>query len=84
MPHIKHCHLRSGISYSTLSKVENNKLSLTYDKLILLSKGLDVDMRVLFDAANARNDAHDSLLTTTILHHSDDLPIPAGRNSVRR
>ncbi|HEX3849206.1 MAG TPA: XRE family transcriptional regulator [Steroidobacteraceae bacterium] len=48
---LKDVSARSGISYSTLSKVENNKLSLTYDKLILLSRGLGVDMRVLFDAA---------------------------------
>jgi transcriptional regulator with XRE-family HTH domain len=53
---LKDVSARSGISYSTLSKVENNKLSLTYDKLILLSKGLGVDMRVLFDATLAPED----------------------------
>lgn len=39
-----------GISYSTLSKVENNKLSLTYEKLFVISRRLEIDIRLLFDA----------------------------------
>lgn len=54
---------RSGISYSTLSKVENSKLSLTYDKLIMLSMGLGVDMRVLFEAANPHDDVQEPLIS---------------------
>ncbi len=60
---LKHVSGRSGISYSTLSKVENNKLSLTYDKLIQLSMGLDVDMRVLFEAANPHDEAQEPLIS---------------------
>lgn len=41
---------RSGLSISTLSKVERGQLSLTYDKLLMLAKGLDVDIAVLFGA----------------------------------
>ena len=40
----------SGIPSSTLSKVENGKLSLTYDKLVRLSQGMAVDITRLFSA----------------------------------
>lgn len=39
---------RTGIPISTLSKVENGKLSLSYDKLLQLSRGLKVDISRLF------------------------------------
>lgn len=39
---------RSGISASALSKVENAQLSPTYDNIIRLAKGLDVDLTRLF------------------------------------
>jgi len=39
---------RSGISQSTLSKVENQQMSLTYDNIIRLADGLDVDPSDLF------------------------------------
>ncbi|MFO1037591.1 MAG: XRE family transcriptional regulator [Geminicoccaceae bacterium] len=41
---------RTGLAVSTLSKVENGQLSLTYDKLVQLSEGLEVDIGVLFGA----------------------------------
>ena len=39
---------RSGMAVSTLSKVENHKISLTYDNLIKLAQGLEVDVSELF------------------------------------
>ena len=42
----------TGISKSTLSRVENDKLSLTYDKLLQLSTGLNVDLAELFAPAD--------------------------------
>jgi transcriptional regulator with XRE-family HTH domain len=39
---------RCGFSVPTLSKVENDRLSLSYDKLIRLSEGLGVDIGELF------------------------------------
>src|SRR5215469_16703884 len=44
---------RTGFSIPTLSKVENDRLSLSYDKLIRLSEGLNVDIAQLFTPANA-------------------------------
>jgi len=39
---------RTGFSVPTLSKVENDRLSLSYDKLIRLSEGLGVGIEQLF------------------------------------
>ena len=39
---------RTGFAVPTLSKVENDRLSLSYDKLIRLSEGLGVDIAQLF------------------------------------
>lgn len=41
---------RSGISPSALSKVERGDLSLTYDKLEALAKGLEIEIGALFNA----------------------------------
>jgi transcriptional regulator with XRE-family HTH domain len=40
---------RTGIATSTLSKVENEQLSLTYDKLVQLSEGLEIDINAFFE-----------------------------------
>lgn len=46
---------RTGLAVSTLSKLEKGNVSLSYDKLMLLSKGLGVDMaELLHDAPSAR------------------------------
>jgi transcriptional regulator with XRE-family HTH domain len=39
---------RTGLPISTLSKIENDRISLTYDKLALLSASLNVDIAQLF------------------------------------
>src|SRR4051794_34117659 len=36
---------RAGLAYSTLSKLENGKMSLTYDKLIRLAQALNIDVK---------------------------------------
>jgi transcriptional regulator with XRE-family HTH domain len=61
---------RTGVPVSTLSKVENDKLSLSYDKLVRLSQGLQVDIARLFqpDAAGT----------------VDESPQPFGRRSIQR
>lgn len=50
---------RSGIPISTLSKVEHDRLTLTYDKLLQLSRRLNIRMSELF----AENDAVESPVT---------------------
>ncbi len=41
---------RTGLPVSTLSKVENNKMTLTYDKMVRNATGLNIDIGVLFAA----------------------------------
>ena len=42
---------RSGISTSTLSKIENGQLSPTYEKIAALALGLDINVSELFSQA---------------------------------
>ncbi|WP_313326626.1 XRE family transcriptional regulator [Sphingobium yanoikuyae] len=51
---------RSGIPVSTLSKVEHDRLTLTYDKLLQLSQRLNIRMSELF----AENDAAPEVAVT--------------------
>jgi transcriptional regulator with XRE-family HTH domain len=44
---------RTGLPVSTLSKVENDKMSLSYDKLARISRGLEIDIGQLFSAETA-------------------------------
>lgn len=59
---------RTGYPVSTLSKIENDRVSLTYDKLTRISAGLEVDLARLFGA-------HDT---------NPDESGPQGRRSVSR
>src|SRR4051812_13062226 len=43
---------RVGMPYSTLSKLENGKMSFTYDKLIRLAQGLGIDLQELMGSAS--------------------------------
>ncbi|WP_244563917.1 helix-turn-helix domain-containing protein [Ensifer aridi] len=48
---IKDVASRSGLSQSTISKIENNLLSPTYENIIRLARGLQVDISLLFSDA---------------------------------
>jgi transcriptional regulator with XRE-family HTH domain len=55
---LKEMSQRCGIPLSTLSKVEHDRLSLTYDKLLLISQRLNLRMSELFaEDDNAREPA---------------------------
>jgi transcriptional regulator with XRE-family HTH domain len=45
---------KTGLATSTLSRIENNQLSLTYEKLLQLSRGLGVDLAELISGAEDR------------------------------
>ena len=45
---------RTGMALSTLSKVENGLMSLTYDKLLQLTTGLQMEIAELFNPALGR------------------------------
>jgi transcriptional regulator with XRE-family HTH domain len=44
---------RTGLPVSTLSKIENDRMSLSYEKLAVISKGLDIDIGLLFASNTA-------------------------------
>jgi transcriptional regulator with XRE-family HTH domain len=46
---------RTGLPTSTLSKIENDKMSLSFDKLARLSSGLQIDIAALFRGANGED-----------------------------
>lgn len=43
--------VRSGLAVSTISKVENNQISPTYENILRLADGLEVDVAELFTRA---------------------------------
>jgi len=45
---------RAGLPYSTLSKLENGKMALTYDKLIRLAQALNVDLKEILASPDER------------------------------
>ena len=47
---------RTGMALSTLSKVENSQMSLTYDKLLQLTSGLKMEIAELFHPATVRSE----------------------------
>ena len=49
---------RTGFTTSTLSKMENDKTSLTFEKLVRLSAGLHVDIFALFGEMDGRAENH--------------------------
>lgn len=44
---------QTGLAVSTLSRIENNQLSLTYEKLLQLSRGLGLDLSELLSGGPA-------------------------------
>ena len=51
---------RTGLAVSTLSKVENHQMSLTYDKLLQLANGLGVDVSELFGSRRPSSESVDT------------------------
>ncbi len=60
--------VRTQLSVSTLSKIENDKIALTYDKLARLSEGLEIDISRLFGAGG----------------EAEEGPVVASRRSITR
>jgi transcriptional regulator with XRE-family HTH domain len=54
---LKEMSARTGIPLSTLAKVEHDRLTLTYDKLMQLSQRLNLRMSDLFSEADSGTDA---------------------------
>lgn len=61
---------KAGLPVSTLSKIENNRMSLSYDKMLRICQALDIDIAQLF-AGDATRPAAAT-------------PVPSGRRSINR
>jgi transcriptional regulator with XRE-family HTH domain len=61
---------RAGLPVSTLSKIENNRMSLSYDKMLRICQALEIDIAQLF-----AGDASPP---------SGPTPVPSGRRSINR
>jgi len=68
---LKEMSQRCGIPLSTLSKVENDRLSLTYDKLLLISQRLNIRMSELF-AEDSRNAPEPAITARRSIGKIDD------------
>jgi transcriptional regulator with XRE-family HTH domain len=55
---LKEASRRSGLAMSTLSKVENGQMSLTYDKLLQISRGLQISIPELFESPAPATELH--------------------------
>ncbi len=55
---LKEMSARTGIPFSTLSKVENDRLTLSYDKLLQLAERLGLQMSELFAESTPAEDPH--------------------------
>lgn len=63
---------RTGLTISTLSKVENGRMTLNYDKMMRIATGLNIDIGVLFAAPVAQ--------ATT----RQEAPLSGGRRSITK
>ena len=61
---------RSGMPMSTISKIENNKMSLSYDKLLRICNALEIDISELFSGTPAVEKTQP--------------PVASGRRSINR
>lgn len=61
---------KSGMPMSTISKIENNKMSLSYDKLLRMCKALEIDISQLFSG--------------TPVAEKSVAPASSGRRSINR
>ncbi|QIE57929.1 XRE family transcriptional regulator [Pikeienuella piscinae] len=66
---LKNMSERTGVSIATLSKVERDKLSLTYDKLLQLAEGLDMSLSELI----APEDDHPPTARRSIMRGERDV-----------
>jgi len=61
---------KAGLPVSTLSKIENNRMSISYDKLLRICQSLEVDIAQLFSGDVSQPEASG--------------PAPGGRRSITR
>jgi transcriptional regulator with XRE-family HTH domain len=74
---------RTGIPPSTLSRIENDQISPTYDLLLRLSKGLSIDLTQLLSAAPAAAEASDQPGRRSVNRADDGEKVPMSNHTLR-
>ena len=69
---------RAGLPYSTLSKLENGKMALTYDKLIRLAQALNMDLKDI--VAAEQHDAPVALGRRSVTRAGEELEAESERH----
>ena len=70
---------RTGLTVSVLSKVENGRLALTFEKLVRLSQGLQVDNAQLFGSTPPADGASQGGLRRSVTRSGDGQSIDLDR-----
>lgn len=75
---------KTGIPPSTLSRIENDQISPTYDLLLRLSSGLSIDLSQLLSAAPADSEpASDQPGRRSVNRHGDGERVPMSSHTLR-
>ena len=69
----------TGLSVSTISKIETDQMSPSYDKIIQIAKGLDVEIADLLEARKKPEDIKHIMGRRSIVRSNKGLEITADR-----
>ncbi len=69
----------TGLSVSTISKIETGQMSPTYDKIIQIARGLQVEIADLFDAGKSSNGYQQIMGRRSLAHGQEGLSITSGQ-----
>ncbi len=73
--------LRTGLPVSSLSKIENDKLALSFEKLVRISDGLGIDITELFGPSAVEAPRQDGAARRSITRAGDGKVIEMGRGN---
>jgi transcriptional regulator with XRE-family HTH domain len=74
---------KTGLSPSTLSKLENNKMSLTYDKLVAVTNGFGIEIADLFPSDGSSSAAQPIVGRRCVTRRGEGREIDAGSRLYR-
>jgi DNA-binding XRE family transcriptional regulator len=70
----------TGLSVSTISKIETGQMSPTYDKIIQIARGLQVEIADLFEARNKTDGYKHIMGRRSIAHGKEGLSVSSGKD----
>ena len=72
---------RTGLPVSSLSKIENGKLALTFDKLVIISEAFEVDISQLFGSSGSEPSRPDGATRRSITRAGEGRSIEVERGN---